>query len=359
MGAEGGPGKTEPGCRRGLHVSPSSVRSYRVNAGVRLRKRLSGAISVLAPEGVPAAEAGQARPPPPSSRVGRGRHGLSFLPPPSTSSTDHVPWSPSKGWVLSFIQRDAKAFRPLAATAGWIIGSGQNGRPQPNRPLRPSSKGTSPLPGLGPDAVQCSGRDSFLPQAGLVPDAPLSGRGLLSARPPRPTPAWLTWVPDVAMASSPRPRLAFWSLTAHTNCQSLWTLRSVYGSERHMVFASVPPALWSLPPAVWSSRELADRTHRQPPILGSSAAIVRLFGLRCPQAVFPEGPSGAERSVCFFPAFMSTDTISARWSSPACPSPCSLFRPLPETSFPGRLPTESRECTGAAHLVHLTQPKRP
>lgn len=60
--------------------------------------------------------------------------------------------------------------------------------------------------------------------------------------------------------------------------------------------------------------------------------------------------------MCSFPAWISTDTISVRGgSSPASPPlpPSSLFHSLPETSLPGRLPTESHECT-----VHPTQPKR-
>ncbi|XP_015445407.1 uncharacterized protein LOC107195731 [Pteropus alecto] len=233
-----------------------------------------------------------------------------------------------------------------AATAGWIIGSGQNGRPQPNCPLRPSSKGTSPLPGRGPDAVRCSGKDSFLPQAGLVPDAPLSGRGPVVRPPTEAHPCLADPGPRCGHGQLPTPMLGLLEsdcpheLPVPLDPPSRLRIRASRGLGLGAACTVVTP------PAVWSSREPADRAHRQPPILGSSAAIVRLFGLLCPQAFFPEGPSGTERSVCFFPAFMSTDTISVRWSSPACPAPSSLFRPLPETSFPGRLPPESRECTG-------------
>lgn len=295
--------------------------------------------------GVPAAEAGQARPPPPSSRVGRGRHGLSFLPPPSTSSTDHVPWSPSKGWVLSFIQRDVKASRPLAATAGWIIGSGQNGRPQPNRPLRPSSKGTSPLPGLGPDAVRCSGRDLFLPQAGLVPDAPLSGRGPVVRPPTEAHPCLADLGPRCGHGQLPTPMLGLLeSDCPHERPVPLDTPSRLRIRASRGLCLGAACTVVTIPGCLVLSG--AGRPHPPPAthsrLLCGDRPVIRS---PLPASVFPRGTQWNRAVSVFLSGFYVTDTISVRWSSPACPAPSSLFHPLPETSFPGRLPTEFRECT--------------
>lgn len=139
---------------------------------------------------------------------GQGRGGgwagarLGSLSPPATSSADHVPRSPSKGRVLSLIQRDATA-QALAGHCRLESGLGSDGRLQPHRPLRPGA-GRLPPPGLGPHLARCSGRDLSLPQAGLGLGARLSGRG---------HPAWLTG-PGRGRSQLPMPRLASRRLTA-------------------------------------------------------------------------------------------------------------------------------------------------